>query len=113
MSMLEVDNIQVFYGAIHALKGISFHLDQGEIVALIGGNGAGKSTSRMRRSRAVRAAALPRVADVGEGGVDWCCGVIMGVQAAAAAGIWTMLLAGCGGRTANHAWPSASVARAR
>ncbi|HEX9018159.1 MAG TPA: ABC transporter ATP-binding protein, partial [Anaerolineaceae bacterium] len=34
-----------YYGAIHALKGISFHLEKGEIVALIGGNGAGKSTT--------------------------------------------------------------------
>jgi len=43
--MLEVENLNVFYGAIHALKGISFHLEKGEIVALIGGNGAGKSTT--------------------------------------------------------------------
>ncbi|NMB86926.1 MAG: ABC transporter ATP-binding protein [Chloroflexi bacterium] len=43
--MLEVNNLQVYYGAIHALKGISFHLTQGEIVALIGANGAGKSTT--------------------------------------------------------------------
>ncbi len=43
--MLQVENIQVYYGAIHALKGISFHLEKGEIVALIGGNGAGKSTT--------------------------------------------------------------------
>jgi branched-chain amino acid transport system ATP-binding protein len=42
--MLNVENLQVYYGAIHALKGISFHLEQGEIVALIGANGAGKST---------------------------------------------------------------------
>ncbi len=45
MSMLEVENLNVYYGAIHALKGISFHLEKGEIVALIGGNGAGKSTT--------------------------------------------------------------------
>ena len=43
--MLQVENLNVYYGAIHALKGINFHLEQGEIVALIGGNGAGKSTT--------------------------------------------------------------------
>lgn len=43
--MLRVEDLQVYYGAIHALKGISFHLEKGEIVALIGGNGAGKSTT--------------------------------------------------------------------
>src|SRR5512142_3208334 len=43
--MLQVENLNVSYGAIHALKGISFHLEKGEIVALIGGNGAGKSTT--------------------------------------------------------------------
>lgn len=43
--LLEVDSINVYYGAIHALKGISFYIKKGEIVTLIGSNGAGKSTS--------------------------------------------------------------------
>ncbi|WP_019851582.1 ABC transporter ATP-binding protein [Desulfitobacterium sp. PCE1] len=42
--MLKVDNIKVFYGAIHAIKGISLEVNEGEIVTLIGANGAGKST---------------------------------------------------------------------
>ena len=42
--MLKIDNINVYYGAIHALKGISVEVNQGEIVTLIGANGAGKST---------------------------------------------------------------------
>ena len=45
MAMLKVDNINVYYGAIHALKGISVEVNQGEIVTLIGANGAGKSTT--------------------------------------------------------------------
>ena len=44
MHMLEVDHINVYYGAIHAVKDISFHVDEGEVVTLIGANGAGKST---------------------------------------------------------------------
>jgi branched-chain amino acid transport system ATP-binding protein len=43
--MLEVQDINVYYGAIHALKGISFHVEKGEIVTLIGANGAGKTTT--------------------------------------------------------------------
>lgn len=43
--MLVLENVNVYYGAIHALKGISFEVNQGEIVTLIGSNGAGKSTS--------------------------------------------------------------------
>ena len=42
--MLKIDDIHVYYGAIHAIKGISFEVHEGEIVALIGANGAGKST---------------------------------------------------------------------
>ena len=44
MAMLQVENLQVFYGVIQAIKGISFEVNQGEIVALIGANGAGKTT---------------------------------------------------------------------
>ncbi len=42
--MLEISNLHVFYGAIHAIKGVSFEVRQDEIVTLIGANGAGKST---------------------------------------------------------------------
>lgn len=45
MSLLEVSDIHVYYGAIHAIKGISFEVNEGEIVTLIGANGAGKSTT--------------------------------------------------------------------
>jgi branched-chain amino acid transport system ATP-binding protein len=45
MAMLEVENIHAYYGHIHALKDVSLSVDKGEIVTLIGGNGAGKSTT--------------------------------------------------------------------
>ena len=45
MSLLEVDNLSVNYGAIEAIRGCSLRVEQGEIVTLIGGNGAGKSTT--------------------------------------------------------------------
>lgn len=45
MAMLSVENINVYYGSIHAIKNVSFEVNEGEIVTLIGANGAGKSTT--------------------------------------------------------------------
>lgn len=45
MALLDINNIHVYYGAIHALKGISLKVEEGQIVALIGANGAGKTTT--------------------------------------------------------------------
>jgi branched-chain amino acid transport system ATP-binding protein len=45
MALLELDNIHTYYGHIHALKGVSLTVEEGEIVTLIGANGAGKSTT--------------------------------------------------------------------
>ena len=44
MAMLEVKNLKVHYGVIQAIKGISFEVNEGEVIALIGANGAGKSS---------------------------------------------------------------------
>ncbi len=52
--LLEVNNLNVYYGAIHALQGISFNVEQGEIVSLIGANGAGKSTTLRTISGLIR-----------------------------------------------------------
>ncbi len=45
MALLEVNDLEVYYGMIQAIKGISFHVDKGEVIALIGANGAGKTTT--------------------------------------------------------------------
>ena len=45
MSLLELDEVHAYYGAIHALSGISLTVEEGEIVTLIGANGAGKTTT--------------------------------------------------------------------
>ena len=60
MALLEVDNIHAYYGNIHALKGVTISVDKGEIVTLIGGNGAGKSTTLNTISGLLK----PRVGDV-------------------------------------------------
>lgn len=43
--LLKVENLEVYYGSIHALKGINFHINKGEVISLIGANGAGKSST--------------------------------------------------------------------
>jgi branched-chain amino acid transport system ATP-binding protein len=57
MSLLEVADMEVSYGAIKAIKGISFHVEQGEIVALLGANGAGKTTTQKTISGMLRPSA--------------------------------------------------------
>ena len=62
MALLEVENLHTYYGKIHALKGISLTVEQGEIVTLIGGNGAGKTST------------LTRSAGLSAGAGAWPCG---------------------------------------
>lgn len=45
MAMLEIKDLEVYYGVIQAIKGISFDVNEGEVIALIGANGAGKTTT--------------------------------------------------------------------
>jgi len=60
MALLEVQDLEVFYGRIQAIKGISFTVDEGEVVTLIGANGAGKTTT-MKTISGVRPVAAGRV----------------------------------------------------
>jgi branched-chain amino acid transport system ATP-binding protein len=66
MTLLNINDIHVYYGNIHALKGISLHVDQGEIVTLIGSNGAGKSTIL----RAITGLVAPRQGTIKVAGED-------------------------------------------
>jgi branched-chain amino acid transport system ATP-binding protein len=66
MSLLELENVHSYYGNIHALKGISIRVEQAEIVTLIGGNGAGKSTTLKTISGVLH----PRHGSVRLGGED-------------------------------------------
>lgn len=70
--ILKVDDINVYYGAIHALKGISFEVNEGEIVTLIGANGAGKSTTLQTISGLLKSRT---------GSIDFCGENIMKVPA--------------------------------
>jgi branched-chain amino acid transport system ATP-binding protein len=64
--VLQVENLHVYYGAIHALQGINFHVEKGEIVTLIGANGAGKSTILRTLSGILR----PREGSVSFNGIE-------------------------------------------
>ncbi len=66
MSILNIDNIHTYYGNIHALKGISLNIEKGEIVTLIGGNGAGKTTSL----RTISGLLKPREGNISLNGED-------------------------------------------
>jgi branched-chain amino acid transport system ATP-binding protein len=65
--ILDVQNLQVFYGHIHALKGIDLHVNEGEIVTLIGSNGAGKTTTLRAISNLLK---TPEASHVMYEGVD-------------------------------------------
>jgi branched-chain amino acid transport system ATP-binding protein len=64
--LLNVENLKVSYGAIKALHGISFNVDQGEIVCIIGANGAGKSTTLRAISRLVNADSGSKISFMGK-----------------------------------------------
>jgi branched-chain amino acid transport system ATP-binding protein len=64
MALLELKDIHTYYGSIHALRGVTIHVDEGEIVTLIGSNGAGKSTTLRTISGLLR----PREGEINFGG---------------------------------------------
>ena len=66
MALLELEDIHTFYGGIEALKGISVEVDEGEIVTLIGANGAGKSTTL----RSISGLTPPREGSIRFAGVE-------------------------------------------
>ena len=66
MALLQLENVDVHYGAIHALKGVSFQVGEGEIVTLIGANGAGKTTTL----RAVSGMLKPSAGQIRYGGAE-------------------------------------------
>jgi branched-chain amino acid transport system ATP-binding protein len=66
MALLELENLHVYYGHIHALKGVSVKVEEGEIVAMLGGNGAGKTTTLRTISGLLR----PREGDIRFGGEE-------------------------------------------
>jgi branched-chain amino acid transport system ATP-binding protein len=66
VALLQLENVDVFYGAIHALRGVSFQVGEGEIVTLIGANGAGKTTTL----RAVSGMLRPAVGTIQYGGEE-------------------------------------------
>ena len=70
--MLSVKNINVYYGSIHAIKDISFHVNEGEIVTLIGANGAGKTTTMH---------AISGLLNLQSGEIDYCGQTISKMEA--------------------------------
>ena len=66
MALLSVNDLHVYYGSIHAIKGVSFEVNEGEVVTLIGANGAGKSTSL----NTVAGLLKPKAGSVMLGGMD-------------------------------------------
>ena len=71
MAMLKVENLEVYYDAIHAIKNVSFYVDEGEIVTLIGANGAGKTSTL----HAISALLRPR-----SGTIEFCGKNILAIK---------------------------------